>query len=77
MLNLIFDQPEENLDPKFVFDELVALFFVAPTGPLPSGGQPPITYVDGLDSADIRKSVCNILRERRGSLSASGRDSYA
>lgn len=86
---LIIDQPEENLDPKSVFDELVALFvaakvkrqvimvthnanlvintdadqiIVASAGPHPSGGLPPITYVaGGLESADIRKSVCDIL----------------
>jgi hypothetical protein len=86
---LVIDQPEENLDPKSVFDELVALFVAAKTkrqviivthnanlvintdadqiivasaGPHPSGGLPPITYVaGGLESADIRKSVCDIL----------------
>lgn len=86
---LIIDQPEENLDPKSVFDELVALFIaakakrqvimvthnanlvintdadqiiVASAGPHPAGGLPPITYVaGGLESADIRKSVCDIL----------------
>ncbi|MGB3838702.1 MAG: AAA family ATPase [Rhodanobacter sp.] len=86
---LIIDQPEENLDPKSVFDELVALFIaakakrqvimvthnanlvintdadqiiVASAGPQPSGGLPPITYVaGGLENADIRKSVCEIL----------------
>jgi len=86
---LIIDQPEENLDPKSVFDELVALFIavkakrqvimvthnanlvintdadqiiVACAGPHPAGGLPPISYVaGGLESADIRKSVCDIL----------------
>jgi len=86
---LIIDQPEENLDPKSVFDELVALFIaakakrqvimvthnanlvintdadqiiVASAGPHPSGGLPPITYMaGGLENADIRKSVCDIL----------------
>lgn len=86
---LIIDQPEENLDPKSVFDELVALFvaakakrqvimvthnanlvintdadqiIVASAGPHPAGGLPPIPYVaGGLESADIRKSVCDIL----------------
>ncbi|AVI58377.1 phosphotransferase [Paracoccus yeei] len=86
---LIIDQPEENLDPKSVFDELVALFvatkgrrqvimvthnanlvvntdadqiIVATAGPHPSGGLPPITYSSGgLDNAEIRKSVCDIL----------------
>lgn len=86
---LIIDQPEENLDPKSVFDELVALFIaakakrqvimvthnanlvintdadqiiVASAGPHPSGGLPPITYVaGGLENADIRKFVCDIL----------------
>lgn len=86
---LIIDQPEENLDPKSVFDELVALFIaakakrqvilvthnanlvintdadqiiVASAGPHPSGGLPPITYMaGGLESATIRKAVCDIL----------------
>lgn len=86
---LIIDQPEENLDPKSVFDELVALFIaakakrqvimvthnanlvintdadqiiVAEVGPHPSGGLPPISYVaGGLESAAIRKAVCDIL----------------
>ena len=86
---LIIDQPEENLDPKSVFDELVALFvaakakrqvimvthnanlvintdadqiIVASAGPHPSGGLPPITYESGgLESAEIRKAVCDIL----------------
>jgi hypothetical protein len=86
---LIIDQPEENLDPKSVFDELVALFvaakakrqvimithnanlvintdadqiIVASAGAHTSGGLPRITYVaGGLESADIRKSVCDIL----------------
>ncbi len=86
---LIIDQPEENFDPKSVFDELVALFvaakakrqvimvthnanlvintdadqiIVASAGPHPSGGLPPITYVSGgLESAEIRKAVCDIL----------------
>ena len=86
---LIIDQPEENLDPKSVFDELVALFIaakakrqvimvthnanlvintdadqiiVAEAGPHPSGGLPPITYIaGGLENADIRKAVCDIL----------------
>lgn len=86
---LIIDQPEENLDPKSVFDELVALFvaakakrqvimvthnanlvintdadqiIVASAGPHPSGGLPPITYASGgLERAEIRKAVCDIL----------------
>ena len=86
---LIIDQPEENLDPKSVFDELVALFIeakakrqvimvthnanlvintdadqiiVAEAGPHPSGGLPPISYAaGGLESAAIRKAVCDIL----------------
>jgi hypothetical protein len=86
---LIIDQPEENLDPKSVFDELVSLFIaakakrqviivthnanlvintdadqiiVAEAGPHPSGGLPPISYVaGGLENADIRKAVCDIL----------------
>lgn len=86
---LIIDQPEENLDPKSVFDELVALFIaakakrqvimvthnanlvintdadqiiVASAGPHTDGGLPPITYASGgLESAEIRKAVCDIL----------------
>lgn len=86
---LIIDQPEENLDPKSVFDELVSLFITAKTkrqvimvthnanlvintdadqiifadaGPHPAGGLPPITYVaGGLEDANIRKAVCDIL----------------
>ncbi len=86
---LIIDQPEENLDPKSIFDELVALLIavkakrqvimvthnanlvintdadqiiVAEAGPHPSGGLPPISYfAGGLESAAIRKAVCDIL----------------
>ncbi|MFA6123272.1 MAG: AAA family ATPase [Sphingomonas sp.] len=86
---LIIDQPEENLDPKSVFDELVSLFIaakakrqvimvthnanlvintdadqiiIAESGPHPAGGLPPITYVSGgLEDAEIRRSVCDIL----------------
>jgi hypothetical protein len=86
---LIIDQPEENLDPKSVFDELVGLFveakskrqviivthnanlvintdadqiIVAEAGPHPAGGLPPITYrAGGLENAEIRKIVCDIL----------------
>lgn len=86
---LIIDQPEENLDPKSVFDELVPLFvaakakrqvimvthnanlvintdadqiIVAKSGPHPSGGLPPISYMaGGLENATIRKAVCDIL----------------
>lgn len=86
---LIIDQPEENLDPKSVFDELVALFtaakakrqvimvthnanlvintdadqiVVAEAGSHPLGGLPPISYMaGGLESAAIRKAVCDIL----------------
>ena len=86
---LIIDQPEENLDPKSVFDELVSLFITAKTkrqviivthnanlvintdadqiiiadaGSHPTGGLPPITYVaGGLEDANIRKAVCDIL----------------
>lgn len=85
---LIIDQPEENLDPKSVFDELVTLFvsakmkrqviivthnanlvintdadqiIVASVGPH-TGDLPPISYVaGGLESAEIRKAVCDIL----------------
>jgi len=86
---LIIDQPEENLDPKSVFDELVPLFIaakakrqvimvthnanlvintdadqiiVAEAGPHPLGGLPPISYVaGGLENAEIRRAVCDIL----------------
>jgi hypothetical protein len=86
---LIIDQPEENLDPKSVFDELVSLFITAKTnrqvimvthnanlvintdadqiiiadaGAHPAGGLPPISYVaGGLEDANIRKAVCDIL----------------
>jgi len=86
---LIIDQPEENLDPKSVFDELVSLFITAKTkrqviivthnanlvintdadqiiiadaGSHATGGLPPITYVaGGLEDANIRKAVCDIL----------------
>jgi hypothetical protein len=86
---LIIDQPEENLDPKSVFDELVPLFItakskrqvimvthnanlvintdadqiiIADAGPHPAQGLPPITYVaGGLEDANIRKAVCDIL----------------
>jgi energy-coupling factor transporter ATP-binding protein EcfA2 len=86
---LILDQPEENLDPKSVFDELVSLFIaarakrqvimvthnanlvvntdadqiiIANAGSHPTGGLPPISYVaGGLEDADIRKAVCDIL----------------
>lgn len=86
---LIIDQPEENLDPKSIFDELVGLFIaakgkrqviivthnanlvintdadqiiVAQSGPQPAEGLPPITYLSGgLESAHIRKAVCDIL----------------
>ncbi|MGX9857625.1 TrlF family AAA-like ATPase (plasmid) [Limimaricola variabilis] len=86
---LIIDQPEENLDPKSVFDELVSLFVAAKTkrqvimvthnanlvintdadqvivaeaGGHSSGGLPQITYRGGgLENADIRKAVCDIL----------------
>ena len=86
---LIIDQPEENLDPKSIFDELVGLFveaknkrqviiithnanlvvntdadqvIVAEAGPHAPGRLPPITYSSGgLESASIRKAVCDIL----------------
>ena len=86
---LIIDQPEENLDPKSVFDELVLLFMrakakrqvimvthnanlvintdadqiiIAGAGPHPAGGLPLISYVGGgLEDANIREAVCNIL----------------
>ncbi|MDX2336511.1 TrlF family AAA-like ATPase [Brevundimonas vesicularis] len=86
---LIIDQPEENLDPKSIYDELVSLFvqakrkrqvimvthnanlvintdadqiIIAESGSHASGGLPEISYVSGgLDEADIRRRVCEIL----------------
>jgi hypothetical protein len=86
---LVIDQPEENLDPKSVFDELVNLFIeakshrqvimvthnanlvintdadqiiIAEAGPHPQGALPPISYRSGgLENAEIRKAVCDIL----------------
>lgn len=91
---LVIDQPEENLDPKSVFDELVHLFIEAKThrqvimvthnanlvintdadqiiiadaGPHPHGFLPPISYRSGgLENADIRKAVCDILEGGEG-----------
>ncbi len=86
---LVIDQPEENLDPKSVFDELVHLFvkakehrqviivthnanlvintdadqiIIAEAGSHPHGALPPISYRSGgLENAEIRKAVCDIL----------------
>ncbi len=86
---LVIDQPEENLDPKSVFDELVSLFIevkshrqvimvthnanlvintdadqiiIAEAGPHPHGTLPPISYRSGgLENAEVRKAVCDIL----------------
>lgn len=86
---LLIDQPEENLDPQSVFDELVELFvtakshrqvimvthnanlvintnadqvIIAEAGPHPHEALPPITYSSGgLENAEIRKRVCDIL----------------
>ena len=86
---LIIDQPEENLDPKSVFDELVKLFvdakcrrqviivthnanlvintdadqiIVADAAPHSRGQLPIISYKSGgLENAEIRKLVCDIL----------------
>ncbi len=91
---LVIDQPEENLDPKSVFEELVHLFveakahrqvimvthnanlvintdadqiITAESGPHPHGALPPITYRSGgLESAEIRKAVCDILEGGEG-----------
>lgn len=91
---LVIDQPEENLDPKSVFDELVHLFIEAKThrqvimvthnanlvintdadqiiiadaGPHPHGSLPPISYKSGgLENAEIRKAVCDILEGGEG-----------
>jgi hypothetical protein len=86
---LIIDQPEENLDPKSIYDELVGLFLeakskrqvimvthnanlvvntdadqiiVAEAQPHGPGELPPIQYTSGgLEEANIRKVVCDIL----------------
>ncbi len=86
---LIIDQPEENLDPKSVFDELVPRFraaklhrqiiivthnanlvvntdaeqvIVATCGPHRPNELPDITYQSGgLENAEIRRYVCDIL----------------
>jgi hypothetical protein len=86
---LIIDQPEENLDPKSVFEELVSLFveakakrqviivthnanlvintdadqiIIASVRSHTAGGLPLISYMaGGLEDADIRTEVCNIL----------------
>lgn len=86
---LVIDQPEVNLDPKSVFDELVDLFIeakshrqvimvthnanlvvntdadqiiIAEAGPHPQGALPPISYRSGgLENAEIRNAVCEIL----------------
>lgn len=91
---LVIDQPEENLDPKSVFEELVNLFvgakahrqvimvthnanlvintdadqiIIAEAGPHPHGSLPPITYkTGGLENAEIRKAVCDILEGGEG-----------
>ena len=91
---LVIDQPEENLDPKSVFEELVGLFveaksnrqvimvthnanlvintdadqvIIAEAGPLRLGALPPISYKSGgLENADIRKAVCDILEGGEG-----------
>lgn len=91
---LVIDQPEENLDPKSVFDELVHLFveakahrqvimvthnanlvintdadqiIIAEAGPHPHGSLPPISYRSGgLENAEIRKAVCDILEGGEG-----------
>ncbi|MBW8851375.1 MAG: AAA family ATPase [Xanthomonadales bacterium] len=86
---LIIDQPEENLDPQSIFEELVDLFvaaknmrqvimvthnanlvvntdadqvIVAFSGTHAPSKLPPIRYLSGgLESAEMRKHVCNIL----------------
>jgi len=91
---LVIDQPEENLDPKSVFDELVNLFIeakahrqvimvthnanlvintdadqiiLAEAGPHPHGALPPISYRSGgIENAEIRKAVCDILEGGEG-----------
>ena len=91
---LVIDQPEENLDPKSVFEELVGLFveakskrqviivthnanlaintdadqiIIAEAGPHPAGALPPMSYTaGGLENAEIRKAVCDILEGGEG-----------
>ena len=91
---LVIDQPEENLDPKSVFEELVGLFveaksnrqvimvthnanlvvntdadqiIIAEAGPHPHGALPPLSYRSGgLENAEIRKAVCDILEGGEG-----------
>ena len=91
---LVIDQPEENLDPKSVFEELVGLFveaksnrqvimvthnanlvvntdaeqiIIAEAGPHPPGALPPISYRSGgLEDAEIRTAVCDILEGGEG-----------
>ena len=91
---LVIDQPEENLDPKSVFEELVDLFveaksnrqvimvthnanlvintdadqvIIAEAGPHRHGALPPISYKSGgLENAEIRKAVCDILEGGEG-----------
>ena len=91
---LVIDQPEENLDPKSVFEELVGLFveaksnrqvimvthnanlvvntdadqiIIAEAGPHPHGALPPISYRSGgLENAEIRKAVCDIMEGGEG-----------
>ncbi|NQE61486.1 TrlF family AAA-like ATPase [Caulobacter sp. RHG1] len=86
---LIIDQPEENLDPKSIYDELVQLFIeakvkrqvimvthnanlvvntdadqiiVARAGAHTPGELPPIRYLSGgLENAEMRRHVCDIL----------------
>ena len=86
---LIIDQPEENLDPRSVFDELVPLFvsarerrqviivthnanlvvntdsdqvIIAEANPVLGQDLPLLTYqAGGLEDAEIRKTVCDIL----------------
>ena len=98
---LVIDQPEENLDPKSVFEELVVLFveakskrqvivvthnanlavntdadqiIIADAGPHPPGSLPPISYTSGgLESAEIRKAVCDILEGGEGAFQERGR----
>ena len=98
---LVIDQPEENLDPKSVFDELVGLFveaksdrqvimvthnanlaintdadqiIIAEVGPHPPEALPPISYTSGgLENAEIRKAVCDILEGGEGAFLERGR----
>jgi hypothetical protein len=98
---LVTDQPEENLVPKSVFEELVHLFveakayrqviivthnanlvintdtdqiIISESASHPPAALPPIIYKSGgLENAEIRKAVCNILEGGEGAFQERGR----